>query len=58
LGDYNPAEAVSSFDALYRADLARLYRLLKLPEPVALQQALSAGGSGHPEVGGAMRRAS
>ncbi|HKO88917.1 MAG TPA: glycoside hydrolase family 57 protein [Burkholderiales bacterium] len=56
LGDYNPAEAVARFDQLYRDNLARLYRLLKLPEPHVLTQALSKG-SGTPEAGGAMRRA-
>ena len=57
LGDYNPSHAVASFDDLYRADLARLYHLLQLPEPPALQHPLSAGGHGHPEAGGAMQRA-
>lgn len=57
LGDYNPSRAVASFDDLYRADLARLYHLLQLPEPPALQHPLSAGGHGHPEAGGAMQRA-
>ena len=56
LGDYNPAEAVASFDQLYRANLGRLYRLLKLPEPASLSQPICTGG-GRPEVGGAMRRA-
>jgi len=56
-GDYNPREAVESFDALYRANLARLYRLLHLPEPPQLAVPLSSGG-GSPEGGGSMRRAS
>ena len=56
-GDYNPREAVESFDALFRANLAHLYRLLRLPEPPQLAAPLSSGG-GSPEGGGAMRRAS
>jgi alpha-amylase/alpha-mannosidase (GH57 family) len=56
-GDYNPREAVESFDALFRANLAHLYRLLQLPEPPQLAEPLSSGG-GSPEGGGAMRRAS
>jgi alpha-amylase/alpha-mannosidase (GH57 family) len=57
MGDYNPAFAVASFDQLYRASLARLYGLLRLPAPPALAQPISLG-AGHPELGGAMRRAS
>jgi alpha-amylase/alpha-mannosidase (GH57 family) len=57
LGDYNPAHAVASFDALYRENLRRLYRLLGLPAPATLDEPISRGG-GHPEAGGAMRRAS
>jgi alpha-amylase/alpha-mannosidase (GH57 family) len=56
-GDYNPAQAVARFDALYRENLARLYALLDLPAPATLDQPISRGG-GHPEAGGAMRRAS
>jgi len=56
-GDYNPREAVESFDALFRANLAYLYRLLQLPEPPQLAVPLSSGG-GSPEGGGSMRRAS
>ncbi|MQY50547.1 glycoside hydrolase [Rhodocyclus tenuis] len=56
-GDYNPAEAVASFDILFRDNLRDLYRLLKLPAPAALDQAVS-HGHGAPETGGAMRRAS
>ncbi len=55
-GDYNPREAVESFDALFRANLAHLYRLLRLTEPPQLALPLSSG-SGSPEGGGAMRRA-
>jgi alpha-amylase/alpha-mannosidase (GH57 family) len=57
LGDYNPEHAVASFDALYRENLRRLYLLLDLPAPATLDEPISRGG-GHPEAGGAMRRAS
>jgi len=56
-GDYNPAHSVASFDRLFRHNLSELYRLLKLPPPMNLSEPISLG-SGHPEVGGAMRRAS
>jgi alpha-amylase/alpha-mannosidase (GH57 family) len=56
-GDYNSALSVQSFDRLYRINLSNLYQLLKLPVPVELQHVVSMGG-GHPEAGGAMRRAS
>ncbi|MCU0758779.1 MAG: glycoside hydrolase family 57 protein [Steroidobacteraceae bacterium] len=55
-GDYNPADAVSQFDRLYRRQLTNLYRLLKLEPPAALAQPLS-GGGGSAEHGGTMRRA-
>ena len=55
-GDYNPRDAVESFDVLFRANLAHLYRLLHLPEPPQLALPLSSGG-GSPEGGGTMRRA-
>ena len=57
MGDYNPAHAVAAFDRLYRANLAFLYRLLGLPAPAALAEPVSRG-TGHPELGGTMRRAS
>jgi alpha-amylase/alpha-mannosidase (GH57 family) len=57
MGDYNPAHAVASFDALFRENLRRLYALLGLPAPASLDEPISRGG-GHPEIGGAMRRAS
>ncbi|MBE7461755.1 MAG: glycoside hydrolase [Zoogloeaceae bacterium] len=56
-GDYNPPETVKSFDALFRANLARLYRLIGIAEPPELSIPVSRGG-GVPEGGGAMRRAS
>jgi len=54
-GDYNPAEAVASFDRLYRAKLAYLYRVIGLPVPAAIEVPISRG-AGHPEAGGTMRR--
>ncbi len=55
-GDYNPAEAVASFDQLYRRQLTALYRLLGEEPPAVLEQPLSRGG-GAVEGGGSMRRA-
>ena len=55
-GDYNPADAVSQFDSLYRRQLVVLYRMLGLPPPESLAQPISVG-RGSPEHGGAMRRA-
>ncbi len=55
-GDYNPADAVSQFDSLYRRQLVVLYRLLGLPAPESLAQPISVG-RGSPEHGGVMRRA-
>ncbi len=56
-GDYNPSHSVASFDRLFRHNLTELYRLLKLNPPISLSEPVSQGG-GHPEAGGAMRRAS
>jgi alpha-amylase/alpha-mannosidase (GH57 family) len=55
-GDYNPAQAVASFDSLYRRNLANLYSLLKLAPPAQLDVALSRGSTHAQE--GVMRRAS
>jgi alpha-amylase/alpha-mannosidase (GH57 family) len=55
-GDYNPADAVSQFDRLYRRQLVNLYRLLGLESPESLSQPISVGG-GAAEHGGVMRRA-
>ena len=54
-GDYNPAQAVSSFDRLYRRNLANLYRCLNLAPPAQLDQPISAGSD--TAEGGSMRRA-
>jgi alpha-amylase/alpha-mannosidase (GH57 family) len=55
LGEYNPASSVASFEALFRANLAKLYDTIRAPHPAALHRPLG-HGSGHPEAGGAMRR--
>ena len=55
-GDYNPADAVSQFDHLYRRQLLTLYRRLNLPPPGELTLPISTG-HGAPEHGGTMRRA-
>jgi len=58
-GDENPAESVAAFEALFRAKLANLYRLLQSPVPAALGKAFSAGslpGGSRAEAGGTMRR--
>jgi alpha-amylase/alpha-mannosidase (GH57 family) len=55
-GDYNPQEAVTQFDRLYRRQLVNLYRLLGLAPPENLSQPISVG-RGAPEHGGVMRRA-
>jgi alpha-amylase/alpha-mannosidase (GH57 family) len=55
-GDYNPEDAVTQFDRLYRRQLVNLYRILQLAPPENLSHPLSVG-RGAPEHGGAMRRA-
>src|SRR5215472_6963694 len=55
-GDYNPADAVSQFDRLYRRQLLALYRRLDLTPPGILALPI-ATGTGMPEHGGVMRRA-
>jgi alpha-amylase/alpha-mannosidase (GH57 family) len=55
-GDYNPPQAVTVFDRLFRANLTNLYLLLQLPAPAQLAEPISRGG-GNPALGGAMRRA-
>jgi alpha-amylase/alpha-mannosidase (GH57 family) len=54
-GDYNPSQAVASFDQLYRRNLTNLYHLLKLPPPSQLYIPISHGS--HEAEGGTMRRA-
>ena len=53
-GDYNPGEAVSSFEQQYRLNLANLYRLLGEQPPAYLALSFTQG-SGDPAMGGAMR---
>ncbi|MCB5184251.1 glycoside hydrolase [Methylobacillus gramineus] len=56
-GDYNSSLSVTSFDRLYRRNLGNLYRLLKLPVPSALSQAISAGSTDASSANaGTMRR--
>ena len=56
LGEYNPAESVREFDALFRHRLSRLYDVLGQPGPAMLARPLSAG-RGLPATGGVMHRA-
>jgi len=57
LGEYNPAESVREFDALFRHRLSRLYDALGQPVPAILGHPLSVG-RGQPATGGVRRRAS
>ena len=54
-GDYNPADAVASFDRVYRQKLKRLYETLRLTAPEYLDHPLCRGGNAA-EAGGVMRR--
>jgi alpha-amylase/alpha-mannosidase (GH57 family) len=58
-GDYNPAQAVTDFDRLFRHNLANLYRSLHLTPPAQLDAPISAGrtDAGTVAAGGTMRRA-
>ncbi|MGR9099261.1 MAG: glycoside hydrolase, partial [Gammaproteobacteria bacterium] len=53
-GDYNPGEAVSSFERQYRLNLFNLYHLLGEEPPAYLALSFTKGG-GHSAMGGAMR---
>ncbi len=55
LGDNNPAPSVASFEAMFRAKLARLYELLRLPVPEQLSIPFH-HGDGSAEHGGTMKR--
>jgi alpha-amylase/alpha-mannosidase (GH57 family) len=59
-GDDNPSVSVSSFESLFRAKLANLYRLLRLTVPEDLAVAFSRGShtGTAAEAGGTMRRGS
>jgi alpha-amylase/alpha-mannosidase (GH57 family) len=54
-GDYNPSESVSDFEYLYRLQLSHLYQLIGVTAPASLSEAFT-HGTGHPGVGGTMRR--
>ncbi len=53
-GDYNPADSVSDFEALFRLHLSNLYQLIGQEPPEYLAHAF-ARGSGSPTMGGTMR---
>ena len=53
-GDYNPEQAVSSFEKQYRMNLSNLYRLLDEEPPAYLSLSFTQG-SGSPAMGGVMR---
>ncbi len=53
-GDYNPGQAVSSFEKQFRLNLTNLYLLLGEEPPSYLALAFT-HGSGDPAMGGAMR---
>ncbi len=53
-GDYNPADAVSDFEYLYRMHLANLYHLIGVPPPDYLSHSFTQG-HGTPDRGGVMR---
>ena len=53
-GDYNPGEAVSSFEKQFRLNLANLYLLLGEQPPAYLALSFTQG-TGDPAMGGAMR---
>ena len=54
-GDYNPAQAVSDFEQLFRQHLRNLYRLLNVAAPASLTETISRG-SGDPARGGVMQQ--
>jgi len=54
-GDYNPAESVRDFEYLYRLQLSHLYLLMGKTPPARLSASFT-HGSGHPSMGGTMRR--
>jgi alpha-amylase/alpha-mannosidase (GH57 family) len=55
-GDYNPEQSVRDFDALFRFQLRRLYQLLELAPPPALDIPISRGSSISRRESGAMQR--
>ena len=53
-GDYNPGDAVSSFEKQFRLNLSNLYRLMGEEPPAYLSLSFTQG-SGAPAMGGTMR---
>ncbi|WP_428354020.1 glycoside hydrolase [Methyloprofundus sp.] len=56
-GDYNPDQAVSSFEKQFRLNLSNLYHLLGEHAPAYLSLSFTQG-SGDPAMGGTMRKGS
>jgi alpha-amylase/alpha-mannosidase (GH57 family) len=54
-GDYNPDQAVSSFEKQFRLNLTNLYHLLGEHSPAYLSLSFTQG-SGAPAMGGTMRK--
>jgi alpha-amylase/alpha-mannosidase (GH57 family) len=54
-GDYNPGQAVSSFEKQFRLNLANLYSILGEEVPAYLALSFTQG-SGAPAMGGTMRK--
>jgi len=54
-GDYNPGEAVSSFEKQFRLNLSNLYHILGEQPPAYLSLSFTQG-SGAPAMGGTMRK--
>jgi alpha-amylase/alpha-mannosidase (GH57 family) len=54
-GDYNPGQAVSDFERLFRLQLTQLYAMLGVEPPDYLKHVF-AKGSGDPSSGGVMRQ--
>ena len=55
-GDYNPTESVHDFDALFRSQLRRLYQLMDVEPPPALEIPISHGSKHAHGDSGAMQR--
>jgi alpha-amylase/alpha-mannosidase (GH57 family) len=55
-GDHNPEHTVKDFDALYRYQLRRLYGLMELEPPPALDIPISHGSAAARQDSGAMQR--
>ncbi|MDX1697891.1 MAG: hypothetical protein R3308_06355, partial [Thiohalobacterales bacterium] len=55
-GDYNPSESVQDFDSLFRSQLRRLYQLMDVSPPPALEIPVSHGSKAAHGDSGAMQR--